>query len=204
MAELIIQSGKHQGRRLKFSEPVVMIGREESCQIRLTSADVSKQHCRLRNTERGLSVEDLGSSNGTFVNDVRIESETRLQPGDRLRVGSLVFEVPAAAKPAHSAVPARGKKSKPLSEDDIASWLAVETDHGEGASSADTTIIETTPAPIGATAPPAPAASVAAADVGSPAAASLEDRKKFRTVADEAADIIRRWWEMQREEQHQP
>ena len=208
MAELVIQSGKHQGRRLRFSEPAVVIGREESCQIRLTSADVSKQHCRLRNTERGLSVEDLGSSNGTFVNDVRIESETPLQSGDRLRVGSLVFEVPTAAKPAVAASPARGKKSKPLSEDDIASWLTVETDHGEGASSADTTIIETTPAakPARANGPPASTASVAAAaaDTGSPAVAGREDRKRFRTVAEEAADIIRRWWEMQREEQHQP
>jgi pSer/pThr/pTyr-binding forkhead associated (FHA) protein len=200
MAELIIQSGKHQGRRLRFADAVVTIGREDDCQIRLTSAEVSKQHCRLRQTELGLVVQDLGSSNGTFVNDVRIETETRLNAGDRLRVGPMVFEVPAASKAPAGGTSGRRKKSDPLSEDDIASWLADETDHGE-ASAADTTIIETTAAPA-ASAPGSASTVVALTSPASPGGVAVrEDRKKFRTVADEAADIIRRWWQMQREEQ---
>ncbi|HUG94434.1 MAG TPA: FHA domain-containing protein [Planctomycetaceae bacterium] len=198
MAELIIQSGKHQGRRLRFPDTEITIGRGDECQVRLTSADVSKEHCRLRATGEGLIVEDLGSSNGTFVNDVRIEGPTRLAPGDRLRVGPMVFEVPAAARK-QAAAKRTGRKSDPLSEDDIANWLTDETDHGEAAS-ADTTVISTT-------APAAPVAANAAAETSALTAAVAaaesgprDERKKARTIADEAADIIRRWWDVHKDE----
>ncbi len=191
MAELIVQTGKHQGRRLRFSEAEITIGRDDDCQIRLTSVDVSKRHCRLRFADGALSVQDLGSSNGTFVNDVRIDGETRLAPGDRLRIGPMVLEVPAAAKKRAGDKPAGGKKSDRLSEEDIASWLTDDTDHGE-VSSADTTVILTAAAP-------AAAAETSSLAVAAAAAGPQDDRKKFRTIADEAADIIRRWWQMQKE-----
>jgi pSer/pThr/pTyr-binding forkhead associated (FHA) protein len=194
MTELIVQSGKHQGRRLRFTDADITIGRDDTCEIRLTSAEVSKQHCRVRIAGGALFVRDLGSSNGTFVNDVRIAEETRLQPGDRLRIGPMLLQVPAVtAKPAD--VRPGGKKSKPLSEDDIASWLTDETDHGE-VSSADTTVIQTSAAPA-ARSPAPPAGPPAAAAVS---AGAHEDEKKFRTIADEAADIIRRWWQVQKDD----
>ena len=53
---------------------------------------LSRVHCRLQATQTELTVEDLGSTNGTFVNDRRI-SESPLQNGDRLRLGRLELVV---------------------------------------------------------------------------------------------------------------
>jgi pSer/pThr/pTyr-binding forkhead associated (FHA) protein len=53
---------------------------------------LSRIHCRLQATQTELTVEDLGSTNGTFVNDRRI-SESPLQSGDRLRLGRLELVV---------------------------------------------------------------------------------------------------------------
>lgn len=53
---------------------------------------LSRVHCRLQATQTELTVEDLGSTNGTFVNDRRV-SESPLQSGDRLRLGRLELVV---------------------------------------------------------------------------------------------------------------
>jgi pSer/pThr/pTyr-binding forkhead associated (FHA) protein len=53
---------------------------------------VSRLHCRLTASERGLEIEDLGSTNGTFVNDRRIE-RAQLIIGDRIKVGRLELVV---------------------------------------------------------------------------------------------------------------
>jgi pSer/pThr/pTyr-binding forkhead associated (FHA) protein len=51
-------------------------------------------HCRLSTDARGdLSVEDLDSTNGTFVNDQRVSGRAALSPGDRLRVGRVELSV---------------------------------------------------------------------------------------------------------------
>ncbi len=120
---LVIRSGRHQGRLLTLPEGDVLVGRDEECRIRLGSSDVSRRHCRLRATADGVVVEDLGSRNGTHVNDVRIERPTTLEPGDVVRIGPLVFEVP---------------KGDGTSEDDIAGWLSGVEDT---TSPSDTTIL---------------------------------------------------------------
>ena len=63
------------------------IGRSTGADFILDAALVSRVHCRLTALETGdLEVRDLDSTNGTFVNDARIDT-ARLAPGDRLRVG---------------------------------------------------------------------------------------------------------------------
>jgi pSer/pThr/pTyr-binding forkhead associated (FHA) protein len=56
------------------------------------AADVSKRHCRVTLTQERVVVEDLGSSNGTFVNGKQIE-RARLCDGDELDLGGHVFQV---------------------------------------------------------------------------------------------------------------
>ena len=72
-----------------------IVGRDASASIRLDSPKVSRQHARL--TVRGVSVtvQDLGSKNGSFVRGIRVTAPTTLQPGDDLRVGpfALVLHV---------------------------------------------------------------------------------------------------------------
>jgi predicted component of type VI protein secretion system len=178
MFELIVQSGKHQGKCLQLpSEGEVIIGRDELCQIRLASSDVSRHHCVLRMTPDGVVARDLDSRNGTYLNETLMDEETLLKPGDTLRIGPIVLQVPGAPI----------SPNRAASDDDIATWLSksenIAAIDGTEASSGDTTII---PRPAALDNPPPAAAPVA----------SRETPRQFRSVADEAADIIRRHWEM--------
>ncbi len=76
---------------LKLKETI--LGREKGCKIRIPSNAVSRQHCRLAVLHDMITVEDLGSSNGTYVNDVKITALSYLKPGDVLRVGPFRFLV---------------------------------------------------------------------------------------------------------------
>jgi pSer/pThr/pTyr-binding forkhead associated (FHA) protein len=63
------------------------VGRAESCAIRLGDAYVSQVHARLSSANGAWTIEDLGSTNGTFVNGARLEEPRRLRPGDVVRIG---------------------------------------------------------------------------------------------------------------------
>ena len=70
------------------------VGRANRSDFILDAALVSRVHCRLSTDARGdLSVEDLDSTNGTFVNDQRVSGRAVLSPGDRLRVGRVELSV---------------------------------------------------------------------------------------------------------------
>ena len=68
----------------------LIVGRQETTGLRVPLGDVSRRHCRLTVTDTGATVEDLDSSNGTFVNGERV-GRAELGPGDVLRVGSVKF-----------------------------------------------------------------------------------------------------------------
>jgi pSer/pThr/pTyr-binding forkhead associated (FHA) protein len=73
------------------------LGRANRSDFILDAALVSRVHCRLLTDARGdLSVEDLDSTNGTFVNDQRVSGRATLSPGDRLRVGRVELSVQKA------------------------------------------------------------------------------------------------------------
>ena len=69
------------------------VGRAGGCAIPLPDDTfVSSLHARVYRTDQGVSVEDLGSTNGTFVNQDRVTTPVALSRGDRLKVGSTVLE----------------------------------------------------------------------------------------------------------------
>jgi DNA-binding winged helix-turn-helix (wHTH) protein len=68
-----------------------VLGREGSGVILLQSSTVSRRHVRITLGSAGATVEDLGSKNGTYVNDRRVEAPTPVVQGDQIRVGSLLF-----------------------------------------------------------------------------------------------------------------
>ena len=199
MAELIVQSGKHQGKRLRLPADVdILIGRDEDCQIRLASSDVSRHHCAIRQTPEGMVARDLSSRNGTYLNEVLIEEETPLQPGDFLRIGPMVFQVPGAKTDlSASSERAEGEgAAAALSDDDIAAWLsqdALTTTDSGSAGPGDTTIIPTIKTPPEADEPESPAGEPAMRETAS---TKEPPPRQFRSVAEEAADIIRRHWTM--------
>ena len=72
-------------------------GRATGADFIVDAALVSRVHCRLSTDASGdLSVEDLDSTNGTFVNDQRVSGRAVLSPGDRLRVGRVELSVKKA------------------------------------------------------------------------------------------------------------
>lgn len=76
-----------------------VIGRQASAQIRVPLSTVSRQHCEIQILENTIRVRDLGSSNGTFVNDDRIQ-DAELHAGDVLTVGTFAFVVQINGHPA--------------------------------------------------------------------------------------------------------
>src|SRR5215213_5393503 len=111
MADLILEivEGANAGRQVPV-ETVVDIGREPSLPIHLDEdTQVSRRHARVTNQNGTATVEDLGSTNGTYVNDQPIHSPRMLTPGDRIRVGLTIFELrsPAQVRERASAVQVR-------------------------------------------------------------------------------------------------
>ncbi|MEX0715399.1 MAG: FHA domain-containing protein [Planctomycetaceae bacterium] len=195
MPSLIIQSGKLRGQKIVLSRGEVVFGRDDDCGIRLTSADVSRRHCVLRIDPGEVVLRDLGSSNGTFVNGIPVRDELRLVSGDLLRIGPMEFRVADVEPSSADRDPAVDEWA---TDDDIATWL--ETEEGSVAGS-DTTIVPEAPPPRKRAERPASAERQAGATAKSAEAAppqvALGPRKRFESLAEEAADIIRRFQEQE-------
>ena len=83
---------RSDGERRSFSmaRDMTVIGRREDCDLRIPLGEVSRKHCRIVRDGDTLKLEDLGSSNGTFLNGSRVQ-EALLTPGDTIQVGPVVF-----------------------------------------------------------------------------------------------------------------
>lgn len=88
-----------QRKDVALQEGQYIIGRQASAQIRVPLSTVSRQHCEVLVRENTLRVRDLGSSNGTFVNDDRVQ-DAELHAGDVLTVGTFAFVVQINGHPA--------------------------------------------------------------------------------------------------------
>jgi pSer/pThr/pTyr-binding forkhead associated (FHA) protein len=71
----------------------MVVGRAPECDLRLDDTYTSQQHARLFGKNGAWYVEDLGSTNGTFVNDQKLAAPAMVQPGDKIRVGTTVLEL---------------------------------------------------------------------------------------------------------------
>jgi hypothetical protein len=196
MADLIIFSGKMKGQRLILPDREVIVGRDESCHMRIASSLISRRHCSLKGALNGVWVRDLESQNGTYVNDVAISQPYLMKPGDVLRIGAALFQVPRLRPSQMKAV------NEQLSDDDISSWLT-EEEQTQTTAAPDTTVIkgrqsanpvetmaaETLLPPQPATPPPAEARMVPTV------------RQPPKTIKEQAAEIIRRHWEVVRGQQ---
>jgi pSer/pThr/pTyr-binding forkhead associated (FHA) protein len=91
--KLLVVQGRPQGKALLFPRGEYVFGRGHECHVRPNSDCVSRQHCLLRVGEDGVHLRDLGSRNGTLVNGTRVKGECRLEHGDKVQVGPLVFQL---------------------------------------------------------------------------------------------------------------
>lgn len=71
----------------------LIVGRSEMCDLRIDDAELSRQHFAIEKRDNVLSVSDLDSANGTYVNGVKIGSVTYLNTGDRITAGNSVIRV---------------------------------------------------------------------------------------------------------------
>lgn len=95
--QLVIRKGPQVGQVFHLDAQSLIIGRDPMCDITINDPEISRQHARLSRTDDGFQIEDLGSTNGTFVNGQRLASEpVALQPGQAINMGSgvrLVYEL---------------------------------------------------------------------------------------------------------------
>jgi pSer/pThr/pTyr-binding forkhead associated (FHA) protein len=89
---LVVEQGPRAGLTFVLSEGNTTVGRHPESDIFLNDVTVSRQHCRFVVTGDQLSVEDSGSTNGTYVNEARVDAAP-LEPGDEVLVGRFHFVV---------------------------------------------------------------------------------------------------------------
>lgn len=98
--EITLVMFRSEGDRRKFPllRDMTVIGRREDCDLRIPLAEVSRKHCRFVRDGDVLKLEDLGSSNGTYHNGMRVQ-EILLEPGDTVQVGPIPFVVQIDGEP---------------------------------------------------------------------------------------------------------
>jgi DNA-binding winged helix-turn-helix (wHTH) protein len=94
---------KWMNGRATLDEGEHVIGRDPDAEIFLNSAGVSRRHARIVVSESQATIEDLGSKNGTFVGDQRVQGARALADGDIIGVGSVkltlrIFQTPSSTK----------------------------------------------------------------------------------------------------------
>lgn len=97
--ELVVVAGHRAGLSWRVAGVRVTVGRHPESDVFLDDITVSRRHVELRATAHGYELHDVGSLNGTYLNDERIAEPHRLHNGDRLRVGKflLQYQVPHEA-----------------------------------------------------------------------------------------------------------
>jgi pSer/pThr/pTyr-binding forkhead associated (FHA) protein len=90
---LVVKQARGRRQVLRIKQASAVLGRAYGSTVRIPSVEVSRQHCRLRQANGVVTVEDLDSVNGTFVNGRPVSSPQLVRPGDRLEVGPITFVV---------------------------------------------------------------------------------------------------------------
>jgi pSer/pThr/pTyr-binding forkhead associated (FHA) protein len=140
--KLVVLGGKHPGQVIAVHGPEFLVGRAPECKLRPNSDMVSRRHCIITISEGRTTIRDLGSRNGTIVNEKKIVGEYELHTGDKLKVGPLEFEVQLSTsisgkkKPkVHNVQEAAARTleaAKPRdNEPDISDWLNEEETDGD-------------------------------------------------------------------------
>ncbi len=113
---MIVRTGPNPGTVFELTKEVSLIGRDVTNDVVVGDAEVSRQHSRITRTPGGYVLEDLGSTNGTFVNGERLVAPRVMNPGDLIALGetvSLTFDATSpeaaatVAQPVATAEPAK-------------------------------------------------------------------------------------------------
>src|SRR3954468_15337441 len=150
-AVLVMFRSDGERRSFSITRDVTVIGRREDCDFRIPLGEISRKHCRLIKDENALKVEDLGSSNGTYVNGNRVQ-ESELNAGDTLHIGGVVFVLQIDGVPSDEQLQPMTEQAADA-EDTSAAVLTEDVTEGAEAIDEATSHLE----PAGASAGPADA-----------------------------------------------
>jgi two-component system cell cycle response regulator len=89
---LVVISGRPLGKSFFLTKDTMVLGRDLIADISIGETSISRQHTEFALTADGIRVRDLGSTNGTFVNDVKVDTTKDLVDGDLIRCGSTILK----------------------------------------------------------------------------------------------------------------
>ncbi|MFO0826862.1 MAG: FHA domain-containing protein [Phycisphaerales bacterium] len=115
MASLVVIEGPAQGAHFPLNQPLVSIGRDDTCTYQVLDPLVSRQHLQIRlDATLGAHIAaDYRSAHGVFINEKQILLDTRLNDGDRIRIGRTTLIYLAVDHPdAPTALAAAKKKDE--------------------------------------------------------------------------------------------
>jgi pSer/pThr/pTyr-binding forkhead associated (FHA) protein len=90
---LVVTQGSQTGQSAALADGVIMIGRGADCSIILDDDYVSTRHARVVSGEGGIYLEDMGSTNGSYVNGQRITAPTTITMSDTVRIGKTILKL---------------------------------------------------------------------------------------------------------------
>lgn len=88
--KLILRTGTPSSQEFALTQPEIIIGRDASVDLTLSFPGVSRRHARLTRAGEVYTLEDLGSSNGTYLNGERLVERSPLKSGDQIRLGAAI------------------------------------------------------------------------------------------------------------------
>jgi diguanylate cyclase (GGDEF)-like protein len=88
---LVLYSGDQTGTRYPLVDGRLVLGRSPDCDVCLESLGISRRHAELREEQGAVVLHDLGSANGTHLNDQRVAQAVALKDGDLIRLGQVVL-----------------------------------------------------------------------------------------------------------------
>jgi tetratricopeptide (TPR) repeat protein len=151
-AWLSVQAGTDRGRRFAVKNGRTTIGRGIDNDVVLTDIAVSRRHLIIDSDPQGFVMSDLGSGNGTLVNDRDQDGTYRLGHGDRLELGNTVLVFECQELPARAPVPALPRPTAPPPPQVRGKWARQHADDDD-----QSTVAGKKPVPLKMTAPmPAP------------------------------------------------
>jgi pSer/pThr/pTyr-binding forkhead associated (FHA) protein len=147
---LKVTKGSKIGAKIAVKKEEFLIGRSPECHLCAGSTSISRKHCAIRRDGTKVTIEDLGSRNGTVVNGEKIAGVTELHSGDDIVIGSLGFMLTISSGLANEKKPevktvaeaverTAAKSSGPIGVEDISGWL-IDTDKPKGTFSDTQTI----------------------------------------------------------------
>jgi pSer/pThr/pTyr-binding forkhead associated (FHA) protein len=133
---LKVTKGSKAGAKVSVKKEEFVIGRSPECHLCAGSTSISRRHCVIRRTDNHrVTIQDLGSRNGTLVNGHKITGETELASGDTIGIGMLEFMVTLTAGIKNDKMPqvssvaeavertAQKSSNHDVKDDDISQWL---------------------------------------------------------------------------------